>query len=141
MGGLVSGLILKLRPHEQVLINGVVVENGDYKTRLRIKSDNANILRLRDAISAEEATTPLKQAYYVAQRVVAGELPAKDASVQIETVLKQSDVSASVVEDMIQRIDQCTHEGDFYCAMRALGELIRPGDERWQARPHAAKRA
>ena len=62
-----AGLILKLRPHEELMINGVVVENGDRKARLRVKTDGAHILRLRDAMKPEDATTPLKRAYYIAQ--------------------------------------------------------------------------
>ena len=65
-----SGLILKLRPNEELMINGVIVENGDKKTRLRVKTEGAHILRLKDAIRPEDATTPLKRAYYVAQMTV-----------------------------------------------------------------------
>ena len=56
-----AGLILKLRPHEEFLINGVVVQNGDRKTRLRVKTDGAAILRLRDAIHPEEVNTPVRR--------------------------------------------------------------------------------
>ena len=28
-----TGLVLKLAPHERVLINGAVIENGDRRTR------------------------------------------------------------------------------------------------------------
>ena len=31
-----SGLVLKLGPRERVLVNGVVVENGDRRTKLHI---------------------------------------------------------------------------------------------------------
>ncbi len=48
-----SGLVLKLAPHERVLINGAVIENGDKRSRLAIMTPNANILRLRDAIHPE----------------------------------------------------------------------------------------
>ena len=69
-----SGLILKLKPNEEVLINGVVVQNGERKTRLRVKTSGAAILRLRDAIRPEDATTPETRAYYIAQLAVTGEL-------------------------------------------------------------------
>ena len=45
-----SGLILKLGPNERVLINGAVIENGDRRSRLSVKTPNAHILRLRDAL-------------------------------------------------------------------------------------------
>ena len=53
-----SGLVLKLSPKERVLINGVVIENGDRRSRLAIMTPDANILRLRDAIHPEDARRP-----------------------------------------------------------------------------------
>ena len=49
-GGGMSGLVLKLGPHERIMINGVVMENGDRRTRLNVLTPDANVLRLRDAI-------------------------------------------------------------------------------------------
>ena len=74
-----GGLVLKLRPHEELLINGVLIENGERNARLRVKTEGAHILRLRDALSPEEATTPLKRAYYIAQLAVAGQLSNAEA--------------------------------------------------------------
>lgn len=56
-----SGLILKLRPYEELLINGVLIENGDRNTRLRVKTEGAHILRLKDALNPEEATSLIKK--------------------------------------------------------------------------------
>ena len=53
-----SGLVLKLGPHERIMINGVVMENGDRRTRLNVLTPDANVLRLRDAIHPDEANTP-----------------------------------------------------------------------------------
>ena len=54
-----SGLILKLAPHERVLINGAVIENGERRSRLSIVTPNAHILRLRDAIHRLRAASRL----------------------------------------------------------------------------------
>ena len=53
-----SGLVLKLGPRERIMINGVVMENGDRRTRLNVLTPDANVLRLRDAIHPDEANTP-----------------------------------------------------------------------------------
>ncbi|MEO0915193.1 MAG: flagellar biosynthesis repressor FlbT, partial [Pseudomonadota bacterium] len=71
-----SGLVLKLGPRERVMINGVVMENGDRRTRLNVITPDANVLRLRDAIHPEEAVTPVKRTCYVAQMILAGEAEA-----------------------------------------------------------------
>jgi len=68
-----SGLVLKLGPHERVLINGAVIENGDRRSRLAIVTPGAHILRLRDAIHPEEATTPVRRVCYAAQLVLSGD--------------------------------------------------------------------
>ena len=36
-----SGLVLKLGPHERIMINGVVVENGDRRARLNVLTPDA----------------------------------------------------------------------------------------------------
>lgn len=78
-----SGLVLKLSPKERVLINGAVIENGDRRSRLSIMTPNANILRLRDAIHPEEATTPVRRVCYAAQLVLSGDAKAEDARLQL----------------------------------------------------------
>lgn len=113
-----GGLILKLRPHEELMINGVVVENGERNTRLRVKTEGAHILRLRDALKPEEATTPLKRAYYVAQLAVCGQLPNVEAASILTKALSEEaglvvggDLGASIARH------------DFYQVMRTLKEL------------------
>ncbi len=132
-----SGLILKLRPHEEILINGAIVENGDYKTRLRIKSESVNILRLRDAITAKEATTPLKQAYFIAQCAVSGELTPRVAGDQIKTALNKVDTEWTDAGSLFDHIEEASQSGDFYGAMRAIGELIKQRGEALHTLPKA----
>ena len=67
-----SGLVLKLGPRERVMINGVVMENGDRRTRINIMTPEANVLRLRDAIHPDDAKTPVKRVCYIAQLALAG---------------------------------------------------------------------
>jgi len=117
-----AGLILKLRPYEQLLINGVIVENGDRKTRLRVCTEGAHILRLRDAMRPEDATTPLKRAYYAAQMAVAGELTAPQAALLIDQAMDAYG-GISRPHDR-ENIDAYASEGDYYKLMRVLGDMI-----------------
>lgn len=84
-----SGLVLKLGPHERVLINGAVIENGEKRSRLAVMSPNANILRLRDAIHPEEANTPVRRVCYIAQLVLTGDAHAEDAKFQLLRGIEQ----------------------------------------------------
>lgn len=68
-----AGLVLKLSPKERVLINGAVVENGDRRSRLSVVTPNAHILRLKDAVHPDDATTPVRRVCYAVQLVLTGD--------------------------------------------------------------------
>jgi len=68
-----SGLVLKLGPHERVLINGAVIENTDRRIRFSILTPAANVLRLRDAINPEEVNTPVRHLCYMTQLMLSGD--------------------------------------------------------------------
>ena len=68
-----AGLVLKLAPKERVLINGAVIENGDRRGRLSVVTQDAKILRLRDAIHPNEANTPVRRVCYATQLVLSGD--------------------------------------------------------------------
>lgn len=125
------GLILKLRAHEQILVNGVVMQNGDRNARLIIKTPDAKILRLRDAIHPEEADTPVKRVCYIAQLAVAGETDTSDAAAQLATGISQ-------LSDAMDGIDGTEHlaeamsmlkSDNFYGVLRSLRKLL-PLEER-----------
>jgi len=59
-------LLIKLAPGEKIVINGVVVENGGDHTTLRILN-RAHILRAKDILTFEEATSPARRIYYALQ--------------------------------------------------------------------------
>jgi flagellar protein FlbT len=96
----VSGLVLKLGPKERVLINGAVIENGDRRSRLSIMTPDANILRLRDAIHPEEATTPVRRACYAAQLVLSGDCDRDTARHQL---LRRIEELSQVLRDVDSR--------------------------------------
>ncbi|WP_316014091.1 flagellar biosynthesis repressor FlbT [Roseobacter sp. HKCCA0434] len=84
-----SGLILKLRPGERVLINGAVIENGDRRARLGILTPGAHILRLRDAIHPDDATTPTGRLCYLAQLIIAGEAEPEEGLARLSQGVEQ----------------------------------------------------
>jgi flagellar protein FlbT len=120
------GLILKLRAHEQVLVNGVVMQNGDRNTRLIIKTPDARILRLRDAIQPDEATTPVKRACYLAQLAVAGADGAAEAADELAAGLDglQAWLSGCADGEHLDEARAALAEGNHYAALRALRRLV-----------------
>ena len=126
-----SGLILKLRPNEEFMINGVVVQNGDRKTRLRIKTSGAAILRMKDAIRPDEADTPEKKAYYIAQLAVSGELDHREAAAILGEALSALSVSydGRAEKPAIDQARAELNEGRIYNVMRRLGETFLPPEK------------
>lgn len=134
-----TGLVLKLGPHERVLINGAVIENGDRRSRLAIMTPNANILRLRDAIHPEEVNTPVRRVCYIAQMVLSGDADTATARHQLLRGIEQL---SQVLTDHDSRalLTQSTDavlDGQFYQALKALRGLL-PREERLFASARAS---
>lgn len=132
-----SGLVLKLGPHERVLINGAVIENGDKRSRLAVVTPNANILRLRDAIHPQEANTPVRRVCYLAQLVLSGDAAAGDTRLQLLRGIEQL---SQVLTDHDSRsqlslASRAVLENQHYQALKALRSLL-PREERLLAAHH-----
>ena len=129
-----SGLFLKLAPRERILVNGVVIENGNKRSRLSIKSPNAHVLRLKDAIHPDSANTPVSRACYIAQLVLSGDADPVEGRRQLLVAIEGL---SQVFDDRDSRqilndtTDQVT-SGNVYQAMRRLRELL-PREARMQA--------
>lgn len=121
-----TGLVLKLGPHERVLINGAVIENGDRRSKLSVVSPHANILRLKDTIHPDEVNTPVRRVCYVAQLVLSGDMTPEDARLpllrgieQLSRALRDGD-SRSVLDAATAAVCDDRH----YQALKALRSLL-----------------
>ncbi len=56
------GLKLTLKPGEKIAVNGAVIHNGDRRAEFVVEN-HASVLRERDIMRAEEATTPARRVY------------------------------------------------------------------------------
>lgn len=129
-----TGLVLKLGPHERVLINGAVIENGDRRSRLAIMTPNAHILRLRDAIHPEDVNTPVRRVCYIAQLVLSGDVTVKDAHLQLLRGIEQL---SQVLTDPDSRFQltlasKAVSAEQHYQALKHLRSLL-PREERLMA--------
>ncbi len=129
-----SGLVLKLAPKERVLINGVVVENGDRRSRFSIMTPDANVLRLRDAIHPDEVNTPVRRVCYAAQLVLSGDMEPERARQQL---LRRVEELSQVFTDADSRrvLSEATEAllaEQYYKCLKALRALL-PREERLMA--------
>ncbi|XDA98448.1 flagellar biosynthesis repressor FlbT [Sulfitobacter sp. LCG007] len=132
-----SGLVLKLGPKERVLINGAVIENGDRRTRLSIMTPDTHILRLRDAIHPQEASTPVRRACYAIQLVLSGDHDPSEAHLSL---LRQIEELSQVFTDPDSRMQlgeasQSIIDKQHYRALKSLRTLIAREDRLMAARP------
>ncbi|MFN3279238.1 MAG: flagellar biosynthesis repressor FlbT [Paracoccus hibiscisoli] len=121
-----SGLVLKLAPNERVLINGAVIENGDRRTKIAIKTPNVNVLRLRDAIHPDSARTPVSRAVYIAQLILSGDADPVEGRRQLLVAIEQL---SQVFDDRDSRLllaeaTVAAVEANPYQALRKLRDLL-----------------
>ena len=121
-----TGLILKLAPGERVLINGAVIENGDRRCRISIRTPNASILRLKDAIHPDDVATPVARVCYAAQLLLSGDA---DPAEGRRALLRGIEQLSQVFDDRDSRnalngATEAVIEGNVYRALRQLRSLL-----------------
>jgi len=121
-----GGLIIRLRPHEKFLINGTVVENGERRAKLRVKSRDANILRLRDALHPNDVKTPVQRLYFTAQLAVTGDLEPSEAASKLFPGLKDlfEALPDENIRDHITEALAHVQAFKFYYVMRTLKKIM-----------------
>ena len=131
-----TGLILKLAPHERVLINGAVIENGDKRSRFSIVTPNANVLRLRDAIHPGDVRTPVRRVCYIAQLVLSGDADPDEAATQLLRGIEQLSQALTDPDSraVLAKATTAVVARQFYPAIRHLRALL-PREERLLAGP------
>lgn len=132
-----SGLVLKLSPKERVLINGAVIENGDRRSRLSIVTPDAHILRLRDAIHPDEATTPVRRLCFAVQLVLSGDHTRERAR---PALLRQIEELSQVFHDtdstrLLTEASDAIIAEQHYRALKSLRGLISREDRLLAVRP------
>lgn len=132
-----TGLVLKLGPKERVLVNGVVIENGDRRSRLSILTPEAQILRLKDAIHPEDAKTPVRRVCYLAQLVLSGDAGPADIKLQLLRGIEQLSQILTDVDSRAQlaAATDALLRGDHYRTLRSLRRLLPREERLLAARP------
>lgn len=121
-----SGLVIKLAPNERVLINGAVIENGERRSKLSIKTPNTSVLRLKDAIHPDHAKTPVSRVCYIAQLILSGDAPLDEGTSQL---IREIEQLTQVFDDRDSRklLSQATEHllaGNIYQTLRKLRDLL-----------------
>ncbi|WP_149766941.1 flagellar biosynthesis repressor FlbT [Paracoccus thiocyanatus] len=121
-----TGLVLKLAPKERVLVNGVVIENGDRRSRISIITPNAHVLRLKDAIHPDSANTPVSRLCYICQLLLIGDADIAEGRRQVILGIEQLSqiLPDTDSQGLLGLASNAVIEGDFYRAFKKLRALL-----------------
>lgn len=121
-----TGLVLRLAPNERVLINGAVIQNGNRFWQLNILTPGAKILRLRDAIHPNAATTPVGRLCYIAQLVLSGDSTMEKARSELEAGIEQLSGALTDPESRahLDAASRAIEDNHAYFVLKALRALL-----------------
>lgn len=115
-------LIIDLKPKERVIIGDAVITNDRQRTRLHVEGD-APILREKDIMRAEEATTPCKRIYLAVQLMYLSRAP-RDHFDDYFGLVKEVQEAAPSMAGFILQINEQIIGGSFYKALKEAKKLI-----------------
>ena len=137
-----SGLVLALTPGEKFIVNGALMENGEKPSRIRIKDNNARVLRCSDAILPEDVNTPVKQVFFAVQLLITGDL---DEDVALPAIYSECDklegVFNPISPNLISTARSMIERGNYYSALCFLKQVIEVEANLFAVSGNAGERA
>jgi len=124
-------LKLSLKPGEKFVLNGAVVQNGDRRGVL-VLQNKASVLREKDIMQAEEATTPARRIYFPVMMMYLDEPGAGryyDEFVRRLTEFMGVIANPGILADCVTISKHCM-EREYYKALMLCRKLIEYEDER-----------
>ncbi len=120
-------LTINLKPREKLILNGVVIENSGPMAKILIHT-NAALLREKDMIAEEKATTPARRIYFAIQchYLFAGKADLFFANIDqlLKDYVQSRPESRATIEALRRHLD----ENQFYRALKSAKLLIQ-GEE------------
>lgn len=125
-------LRIKLPSHDRIIINGAVLENAGDATTL-IVHNRVDILRRKEVMSEQEASTPARRVYYSLQCAYMFDEERSHYITHALEFLKQYRDAAPSSASVIAKIAEEIEEQRFYGALKATNALIEHESERIKA--------
>ena len=116
-------LKVELRPHERIIVGNCVITNTDQRARLLIDGENVPILRERDILTPETASTPAKLVYLAVQLMYISPDPQTQHGTYFNLV---REIMTAVPSSwpIIEGINNYIMSGDLYRALKEARKLI-----------------
>jgi len=120
-------LIIDLKPSERIIIGEAVITNDKTRTRLHIEGD-APILREKDILREEDATTPCKRVYIMVQLMYLS-ANAETFHADYFKMIKEIQDAAPSTSLFFMKVNDFIYEGKYYKALKATSNLIEHEQE------------
>lgn len=124
-------LKLSLKPGEKFVLNGAVVQNGDRRGVL-ILQNKASVLREKDIMQAEDATTPARRIYFPVMMMYldeAGAMRYYDEFVQRLSEFMSAIRNPDILSECVSVSKHCM-EREYYKALMLCRKLMEYEDQR-----------
>ena len=121
-------LKISLKPHERMIIGGAVVTNGDSRTQLVIEN-KVPLLREKDILSEQEATSPARRIYFVTQLMYVDEENLMTHHQLYWNLVEELVQAAPSVVNLVDPISEHILFGRYYQALKIAQQLIEYEEE------------
>lgn len=130
-------LRITLKANEKIYVNGAVIR-ADRKVSLELMNDVQFLLE-NHVLQAEDATTPLKQLYFIVQIMLMNPNSCEEARQLFRQTLPSllKAFTDTHILSTLKHVDQLVGESRAYEALRAIRglfeleqQILNPGDER-----------
>ncbi|NBX65984.1 MAG: flagellar biosynthesis repressor FlbT [Proteobacteria bacterium] len=115
-------LVIDLKPKEKIIVGNAVIMNDNQRTRLHIEGD-APILRERDVMKEEDATSPCKRIYFIIQLMYLAKDPTEIYDMYFTSIREVQNAAPSTAL-LLADISQHILGGHYYKALREARKLI-----------------
>jgi flagellar protein FlbT len=117
-------LKITLKPNEKMIVGGAVVTNGNSKNTDLIIENNVPVLRQKDILSEQDATSPCRRIYFIIQLMYIDE----------ENLIEHQSIYWKLIRELLDTVPRLTKHIDqinenilganFYRALKLAGKLI-----------------
>jgi len=121
-------LKLTLKPNEKVIIGKAVLVNGATTVTVSVEN-NVPILREKDILTEDEATSYCKKIYLLVQLMYLGEEPNPELASLYSALASELQVAVPSTKDLISGITGDILNGKYYQALKQAQQLIQHEEE------------
>jgi len=117
-------LKITLKPHERMILAGAAITNGSSTANLTIEN-NVPILRKKDILKDEDATSPGRRIYFVIQLMYLDQENRVSYQGRYWELIRDIVQAAPSLKPVINEINEHVIGGRYYAALKAGKKLIK----------------